>query len=98
MSDFYLPSGAGGNDDYDVEVTPESASWGYSSLRVLTLPPAGTHTLSTGDSEVLVVPLSGTTTTSASSVSRVWVPAGGSVSTRRLECPQDADSGVTSTS
>ena len=59
MSDYFLPAGTGGHDDYDVEVTPESASWGYSSLRVLTLQPAGTHTLQTGSDEILVVPLSG---------------------------------------
>jgi 5-deoxy-glucuronate isomerase len=56
---YYLPAGSAVRGDYDVEVTPASASWGYSSLRVLTLPPAGTHTLDTGDAEVVVVPLSG---------------------------------------
>jgi 5-deoxy-glucuronate isomerase len=59
MSGYYLPAGAGVAGEYDLEVTPESASWGYSSLRVLTLDPAGTHTLHTGGDEVLVVPLSG---------------------------------------
>lgn len=59
MSDFFLPAGVGGNDDYDVEVTPESASWGFSSLRVLTLEPAATHSFETGSDEILVVPLSG---------------------------------------
>ena len=59
MSDYFLPAGTAAQGDYDVEVTPESASWGCSSLRVLTLEPAGTHTLHTGDAEVGVVPLSG---------------------------------------
>nr|WP_197677411.1 5-deoxy-glucuronate isomerase [Friedmanniella luteola] len=59
MGDLFLPAGRAARGDYDVEVTPASASWGYSSLRVLTLPPAGTHTLHTGDAEVVVVPLSG---------------------------------------
>ena len=48
MGDLFLPAGAAAADGYDVEVTPESASWGYSSLRVLTLDPAGTRTLDTG--------------------------------------------------
>jgi 5-deoxy-glucuronate isomerase len=56
---FYLPAGSAARDGYDLEVTPASASWGYSSLRVLTLDPAGTHTFDTGDAEVVVVPLSG---------------------------------------
>jgi 5-deoxy-glucuronate isomerase len=59
VSDYFLPAGSGGQGDYDVEVTPESASWGFSSLRVLTLEPAGTHTLQTGSDEIIVVPLSG---------------------------------------
>jgi 5-deoxy-glucuronate isomerase len=59
MSGYYLPSGKGAAGDYDLEVTPASASWGFSSLRVLTLEPAGTHTLHTDGDEVLVVPLSG---------------------------------------
>ena len=58
-SSYLLAAGTAGAGDYDLEVTPESASWGFSSLRVLSLEPAGTHTLHTGDEEVLVVPLSG---------------------------------------
>ncbi len=59
MSTYYLPARGAAGGDYDLEVTPESASWRYSSLRVLTLERAGTHTLHTGGDEVLVVPLSG---------------------------------------
>ncbi|MFL6045297.1 MAG: 5-deoxy-glucuronate isomerase [Propionibacteriaceae bacterium] len=59
MNSYYLPAGANATTEYDLEVTPESASWGFSSLRVLTLAPAGTHTLHTGSDEVVVVPLSG---------------------------------------
>lgn len=59
MSDYFLPAGTARRGDYDVEVTPDSASWGFSSLRVLTLEPAGTHAFTTGDDEVLLVPLAG---------------------------------------
>ena len=59
VSSFFLPAGRAAASDYDLEVTPESARWGYSSLRVLTLPANGTHTLHTGDAEIVVVPLSG---------------------------------------
>jgi 5-deoxy-glucuronate isomerase len=56
---YYLPSGASGSRDYEVEVTPESAGWGYSSLKIISLSAAGTQRFSTGDDEVIVVPLSG---------------------------------------
>ncbi len=61
-SKLFLPAGASTAEDYDLEVTPESAGWGYSSLRVLTLPANGTHTFDTGPDEILVVPLFGSAT------------------------------------
>ncbi|MBN9747950.1 5-deoxy-glucuronate isomerase [Amycolatopsis sp. A1MSW2902] len=42
---------------FSLEITPESAGWGYSGLRVLELD--GAETVSTGDAETLVLPLSG---------------------------------------
>jgi len=36
---LYLPAGAAADGIWDVVVTPESAGWGYSSLRVLTVTP-----------------------------------------------------------
>ncbi|MBB1246499.1 5-deoxy-glucuronate isomerase [Streptomyces durbertensis] len=55
----HLPAGTAAADAYDVDVSPESAGWGYSALRVLTLPPDGRHEFDTGDSEWIVLPLSG---------------------------------------
>jgi 5-deoxy-glucuronate isomerase len=40
-------------------VTPESAGWGYSGLRVVDLPSGGSVKIVTGDAEHLVLPLSG---------------------------------------
>lgn len=37
MSELFLPAGAGASGPYDLEVTPTSAGWGYSSLRTITL-------------------------------------------------------------
>ena len=34
MSELYLPAGAAADGPYDLVVTPESAGWGYSSLRI----------------------------------------------------------------
>jgi 5-deoxy-glucuronate isomerase len=56
---YHLPAGSAGADGYDVAVTPESAGWGYSGLRVVTLAAAEEHAFATGDDEVVVVPLSG---------------------------------------
>ncbi|NGN68564.1 5-deoxy-glucuronate isomerase [Streptomyces sp. A7024] len=57
---YHLRAGtAAGDGPYDFAVDPKSAGWGYSSLRVLTLPPGGVHTLAAGDSEWIVLPLSG---------------------------------------
>jgi 5-deoxy-glucuronate isomerase len=56
---LHLPAGAAAGDGFDLVVTPESADWGYSSLRILTLAPDGSRTIDTADDEVLVVPLAG---------------------------------------
>ncbi|WP_205327988.1 5-deoxy-glucuronate isomerase [Glycomyces sp. YM15] len=59
MSTYYLPSRSTADGPYDTVVTPESAGWGYSGLKVLKLSPSGTATFTTGDAETLVLPLSG---------------------------------------
>lgn len=61
MSDgrLYLPAGSAGRGAYAVDVDPDSAGWGYSSLRVLELGPGEKHDMSTEDSEWIVLPLSG---------------------------------------
>src|SRR5260370_578400 len=56
---FYLPDGTSGDGVFSLVVTPERVGWAYSGLRVLKLPPGGTHTWPTGDDELLVLPLSG---------------------------------------
>ncbi|TDB71776.1 5-deoxy-glucuronate isomerase [Micromonospora sp. KC723] len=48
-----------------LEVTPESAGWGYSGLRVVELPSGGTFHWDTGEDEVVVVPLAGSATVTA---------------------------------
>jgi 5-deoxy-glucuronate isomerase len=56
---LHLPAGTAAAGPYAVEVTPESAGWGHTGLRVLDLPAGDAHTLDTGADEVLVVPLEG---------------------------------------
>jgi 5-deoxy-glucuronate isomerase len=58
-SQYLLRSGFTGSGPYQVEVTPESAGWGYSSLKIISLEPAGSQRFETGPDEVIVLPLNG---------------------------------------
>ncbi len=64
-SEFYLAAGTTGADGYEVEVTPNSAGWGYTSLRIVRIGAGEPFRFSTGDDEVIVVPLSGSATVEA---------------------------------
>jgi len=59
VSDLHLPAGTAGHGPYEVSVTPESAGWTHSSLRVVALEAGASHRLDTGADEIVVVPLSG---------------------------------------
>jgi 5-deoxy-glucuronate isomerase len=54
-----IRAGEASKDGFALVVTPESAGWGYSSLRVLELEPGRAATFQTGDDEMIVLPLSG---------------------------------------
>ncbi|WP_158890179.1 5-deoxy-glucuronate isomerase [Amycolatopsis anabasis] len=54
---WYREAGSTAEGPFSLVITPESAGWGHSGLRVLELD--GTRTLTTGDAETLVLPLSG---------------------------------------
>ncbi|WP_406180709.1 5-deoxy-glucuronate isomerase [Streptomyces canus] len=56
---YHLPKGTSADGPYDLAITPESAGWTYSGLRILTLKPGEEHALSTGENEFLVLPLTG---------------------------------------
>jgi 5-deoxy-glucuronate isomerase len=56
---LYLPAGSTADGDWDLVITPESAGWGYSSLRVLRVAPGRVVEFDTGDSERIVLPLTG---------------------------------------
>lgn len=57
--DLHLPAGSTASGPYALDIGPERAGWGYAGLRVLELPPGGSHRLDTGDSEWIVLPLRG---------------------------------------
>ena len=57
-SKFYIPARSAAAP-FTVDVTPESAGWTESSLKVLELESRQELTLDTGDTEVMILPLSG---------------------------------------
>lgn len=58
----HVRAGTAAQGPYALDIDPKRAGWSYSSLRVLELPPGGSHTLAAGDSEWIVLPLSGSCT------------------------------------
>ncbi|WP_093800785.1 5-deoxy-glucuronate isomerase [Streptomyces sp. Wb2n-11] len=56
---YVLRAGTAGQGPYALDIGPKRAGWRYAGLRVLELPPGGSHTLTAGDSEWIVLPLSG---------------------------------------
>ena len=56
---LYIPRGTTADGNYAFDVDPKRAGWQYCSLRIVELPPGGTHTFTTGDSEWIVLPLEG---------------------------------------
>ncbi|MBO8194153.1 5-deoxy-glucuronate isomerase [Streptomyces oryzae] len=62
---FHLRAGSAASGPYALDISPESAGWGYSALRVLELGPGESHTFPAGESEWIVLPLSGGCTVEA---------------------------------
>jgi 5-deoxy-glucuronate isomerase len=58
-SAHYLPARQDAGPGYQVAVTPESAGWVYTSLRIIAVDAGGEHTFETGNDEVILVPLTG---------------------------------------
>src|SRR5947199_3123875 len=57
--DYHLAHRGTTAEPLTVLVTPETAGWGFSGLRVLELGPGRRFGLDTGEDELLVLPLSG---------------------------------------
>jgi 5-deoxy-glucuronate isomerase len=56
---LHLAAGAAADGPYALSVTPQRAGWGHAGLRVLDLPPGGTHSFATAGEEMIVLPLRG---------------------------------------
>lgn len=59
MTGLYEPAGSTSDGVFDSVVTPESAGWTFSGLRVLTLAAGTPVTFDTGENEMIALPLSG---------------------------------------
>ena len=59
MNKYHLPAGSTAEAPFTLAVTPESAGWGFSGLRILELAPGESAAITTGDAEHLVLPLAG---------------------------------------
>lgn len=59
MNDYVVRAGKTADGPFSLVVTPETAGWAYSSLRVLELAAGGSATFDTGEDEMVVLPLSG---------------------------------------
>jgi 5-deoxy-glucuronate isomerase len=55
----HLRQGTAGADGFALEITPESAGWGFSGLRILELEVGGAHAFATDEDELIVLPLAG---------------------------------------
>jgi 5-deoxy-glucuronate isomerase len=56
----YLPATTSTDGDDPLSITPTTAGWTYSGLRVLALEPGVERSIETGDTEMIVLPLSAT--------------------------------------
>ena len=72
-STLHRPIGTLAGSDGPVSLTPESASWRYTGLRVLDLAPGRPVSFETGDDELVVLPLSATKVTVAVDGHGSWV-------------------------
>lgn len=94
-----LPAGSAAADGFDLVVTPESAGWGHSSLRTVTLAVGASRTIDTGADEVLVVPLAGSASVTVDGVtfSLAGRPDAFSGATDFLYLPPGATAEITTT-
>jgi 5-deoxy-glucuronate isomerase len=59
VTEYVVRRGDGAEGPFALVVTPTTAGWGFSSLRILELDAGGSATFATGEDEAVVLPLSG---------------------------------------
>ncbi|MEU0965438.1 5-deoxy-glucuronate isomerase [Streptomyces sp. NPDC005917] len=58
-NELHLSKGSTANAQYALDIDPKRAGWAHSSLRIVELPPGGSHLFTTGDSEWIILALQG---------------------------------------
>jgi 5-deoxy-glucuronate isomerase len=59
VTEYVVRRGEAAERPFALVITPKTAGWGYSSLRILELEAGGSATFATGDDEAVVLPLEG---------------------------------------
>jgi len=59
MTDYVVRRGEAAEGPFALVITPKTAGWGYSSLRILELEAGGSATFATSEDEAVVLPLEG---------------------------------------
>src|SRR4029077_5075161 len=59
MTEHVIRRGEAAEGPFALVITPKTAGWGYSSLRILELDAGGSATFTTGEDEAVVLPLEG---------------------------------------
>ncbi|KAA0024137.1 5-deoxy-glucuronate isomerase [Antrihabitans cavernicola] len=59
MTDYHLRAGSTAAEPFSLSITPQTAGWTESSLRILDLAAGDSQALSTDEDEVMIVPLTG---------------------------------------
>jgi 5-deoxy-glucuronate isomerase len=59
MTGWHRAAGSAADDGFPVAISPESAGWGFSGLRILDLAPGRSRLIDTGEDELVVLPLAG---------------------------------------
>jgi len=67
MTGWHRAAGSAADDGYPIAISPESAGWGFSGLRILDLAPGRSRLIDTGEDELIVLPLTGACTVEAGS-------------------------------
>ncbi|WP_351227190.1 5-deoxy-glucuronate isomerase [Streptomyces sp. NPDC002133] len=98
MSERHLRADTAASGPYRTVITPGSAGWVHSGLRILELAPGREHVLGTGDAEHLVLPLSGGCTVTVDGTSYELKGRDGvfGAPTDFLYLPRDCEARVTS--
>ncbi len=65
MTGWHRAAGSAADDGYPIAISPESAGWGFSGLRILDLAPGRSRRIDIGEDELVVLLFTGACTVEA---------------------------------